>query len=108
MLNNDPDMVRRQVKQGIDAVIVDSVLKIRKGLTEDAEKPRGRNEAGHTAPTQINGKVKAELSSALKGLDGSTENLAMPAVMEPETIDGQGQDGIAFEQSNGKLAVPSR
>ncbi|KAK1239521.1 hypothetical protein MKX07_009009 [Trichoderma sp. CBMAI-0711] len=33
MLNNDPLMVQRQVKEGIDAVIVDSVLAIRKGLT---------------------------------------------------------------------------
>ncbi|OAA70377.1 glycerophosphodiester phosphodiesterase GDE1 [Cordyceps fumosorosea ARSEF 2679] len=32
-LNNDEIMVERQVKQGIDAVIVDSVLKIRQGLT---------------------------------------------------------------------------
>ncbi|KAH6608061.1 glycerophosphodiester phosphodiesterase gde1, partial [Trichoderma cornu-damae] len=32
-LNNDPMMVQRQVKEGIDAVIVDSVLAIRKGLT---------------------------------------------------------------------------
>ncbi|ATY59508.1 glycerophosphodiester phosphodiesterase GDE1 [Cordyceps militaris] len=32
-LNNDSIMVQRQVKQGIDAVIVDSVLAIRKGLT---------------------------------------------------------------------------
>ncbi|KAI9158320.1 Glycerophosphodiester phosphodiesterase GDE1 [Paramyrothecium foliicola] len=35
-LNNDPAMVQRQVKQGIDAVIVDSVLAIRKGLTSTA------------------------------------------------------------------------
>ncbi|KHN98285.1 glycerophosphodiester phosphodiesterase GDE1 [Metarhizium album ARSEF 1941] len=33
VLNNDPLMVQRQVKEGIDAVIVDSVLAIRKGLT---------------------------------------------------------------------------
>lgn len=33
-MNNDNDKVRLQVKQGIDAVIVDSVLAIRKGLTE--------------------------------------------------------------------------
>ncbi|KPM34114.1 Glycerophosphodiester phosphodiesterase GDE1 [Neonectria ditissima] len=37
-LNNDPILVQRQVKQGIDAVIVDSVLAIRKGLTS-AEPP---------------------------------------------------------------------
>ncbi|KAG8527749.1 uncharacterized protein KY384_007903 [Bacidia gigantensis] len=32
-LNNDPEKVQLQVKEGIDAVIVDSVLAIRKGLT---------------------------------------------------------------------------
>ncbi|KAL6719543.1 Glycerophosphocholine phosphodiesterase [Lecanora helva] len=32
-LNNDPENVKLQVKEGIDAVIVDSVLAIRKGLT---------------------------------------------------------------------------
>ncbi|KAI9667820.1 MAG: Glycerophosphocholine phosphodiesterase [Bathelium mastoideum] len=31
--NNDPENVKLQVKEGIDAVIVDSVLAIRKGLT---------------------------------------------------------------------------
>ena len=33
-LNNEPENVQKQVEQGIDAVIVDSVLAIRKGLTE--------------------------------------------------------------------------
>ncbi|KAJ9265662.1 hypothetical protein DTO195F2_1701 [Paecilomyces variotii] len=33
-LNNDPENVKLQVAEGIDAVIVDSVLAIRKGLTE--------------------------------------------------------------------------
>ncbi|KAI9809175.1 MAG: hypothetical protein M1825_002466 [Sarcosagium campestre] len=32
-INNDPEKVQLQVKEGIDAVIVDSVLAIRKGLT---------------------------------------------------------------------------
>jgi glycerophosphodiester phosphodiesterase len=32
-LNNQPEMVARQAKEGIDAVIVDSVLAIRKELT---------------------------------------------------------------------------
>ncbi|KKZ63967.1 hypothetical protein EMCG_01721 [[Emmonsia] crescens] len=32
--NNEPENVKIQVKEGIDAVIVDSVLAIRKGLTE--------------------------------------------------------------------------
>ncbi|KAI5287776.1 Glycerophosphocholine phosphodiesterase [Ascosphaera aggregata] len=33
-LNNDPENVKLQVQEGIDAVIVDSVLAIRQGLTE--------------------------------------------------------------------------
>ncbi|GKT47093.1 glycerophosphocholine phosphodiesterase GDE1 [Colletotrichum spaethianum] len=41
-LNNNPIMVQRQVKEGIDAVIVDNVLAIRKGLTTtDAEAVNG-------------------------------------------------------------------
>lgn len=38
VLNNDPNNVKRQVNEGIDAVIVDSVLAIRKGLTEHQNK----------------------------------------------------------------------
>ncbi|CRK37460.1 Glycerophosphodiester phosphodiesterase GDE1 like protein [Verticillium longisporum] len=34
-LNNDSILVQRQVKEGIDAVIVDNVLAIRKGLTSN-------------------------------------------------------------------------
>ncbi|RDL37267.1 GDPD-domain-containing protein [Venustampulla echinocandica] len=37
VLNNDPVKVQEQVKEGIDAVIVDSVLKIRNGLTKNAK-----------------------------------------------------------------------
>ncbi|KAF4973756.1 hypothetical protein FSARC_64 [Fusarium sarcochroum] len=47
VLNNDPIMVQRQVKQGIDAVIVDSVLAIRKGLT-----------SGETPAEPVNGEVE--------------------------------------------------
>lgn len=36
-INNDPDKVQLQVKEGIDAVIVDSVLAIRKELTDSAK-----------------------------------------------------------------------
>jgi len=38
-LNNDPVNVQHQVNEGIDAVIVDSVLKIRNGLTKNAKTP---------------------------------------------------------------------
>ncbi|PNY25211.1 Glycerophosphodiester phosphodiesterase [Tolypocladium capitatum] len=44
VLNNDPTMVQRQVKQGIDAVIVDSVLAIRKGLTSEDSSPEQTTE----------------------------------------------------------------
>ncbi|KAF9886387.1 Glycerophosphocholine phosphodiesterase [Aspergillus nanangensis] len=37
-MNNEPTNVKRQVAEGIDAVIVDSVLAIRKGLTEHQSK----------------------------------------------------------------------
>lgn len=37
-LNNDPESVKLQVNEGIDAVIVDSVLAIRKGLTGSDQK----------------------------------------------------------------------
>lgn len=37
-LNNDPENVKVQVKEGIDAVIVDNVLAVRKGLTAAEEK----------------------------------------------------------------------
>jgi glycerophosphodiester phosphodiesterase len=42
-LNNDPQHVNAQVKAGVDAVIVDSVLAIRKGLTAE------QAEASHSA-----------------------------------------------------------
>ena len=38
VLNNDPGNVQLQVKEGIDAVIVDNVLAIRKGLTASETK----------------------------------------------------------------------
>ena len=36
VLNNDPAIARREILAGVDAVIVDSVLAVRKGLTKEA------------------------------------------------------------------------
>lgn len=36
--NNDPSNARLQIRNGVDAVIVDSVLAVRNGLTEDSNK----------------------------------------------------------------------
>ncbi|KAK7427513.1 Glycerophosphocholine phosphodiesterase [Neonectria magnoliae] len=56
-LNNDPIMVQRQVKQGIDAVIVDSVLAIRKGLTsaEPPVEPLNSTLSDQLAELKVNG-----------------------------------------------------
>jgi glycerophosphodiester phosphodiesterase len=87
-LNNDPDNVKvpglctlkadifvlkctqLQVKEGIDAVIVDSVLAIRKGLTgSDQNKPAEPTEAGlassnsATLATAMSGPTDSKLSS---------------------------------------------
>ncbi|KOS22534.1 Glycerophosphodiester phosphodiesterase GDE1 [Escovopsis weberi] len=49
-LNNQPDMVQRQVNEGIDAVIVDSVLAIRQGLT--AAEPLPDQQSGTSSPAE--------------------------------------------------------
>ncbi|KAG5924718.1 hypothetical protein E4U53_003390 [Claviceps sorghi] len=54
VLNNDPKMVQRQVKEGIDAVIVDSVLAIRKGLTT------GESNAGGSPGVDAEAELKLE------------------------------------------------
>ncbi|QSZ36134.1 hypothetical protein DSL72_007259 [Monilinia vaccinii-corymbosi] len=58
VLNNDPIKVQEQVNEGIDAVIVDSVLKIRNGLTKNAKS------SGATTPAWADG-----LSEGVKALD---------------------------------------
>lgn len=53
-LNNDPENVKRQVNQGIDAVIVDSVLAIRKGLTEHQSRMDATPSASpHPSPLSV-------------------------------------------------------
>ncbi|RDW66060.1 GDPD-domain-containing protein [Coleophoma cylindrospora] len=52
-LNNDPVRVQQQVKQGIDAVIVDSVLAIRKGLTNSEGKSKAGSMPPWTGPVDI-------------------------------------------------------
>ncbi|KAK3683761.1 Glycerophosphoryl diester phosphodiesterase family-domain-containing protein [Podospora appendiculata] len=77
--NNDPVLVQRQVKEGIDAVIVDSVLAIRKGLTatttKDQENGAGRSEKASKTTTVENGNggtngagVSVELEHTLQSL----------------------------------------
>ncbi|KAI9832298.1 MAG: hypothetical protein M1819_004476 [Sarea resinae] len=50
-LNNDPEKVKLQVKEGIDAVIVDTVLAIRKGLTGNTGSTGSAGSSGSTTTT---------------------------------------------------------
>lgn len=54
-LNNDPEKVKLQVAKGIDAVIVDSVLAIRKGLTESQSKGETPAPSPRAEPREANG-----------------------------------------------------
>lgn len=49
--NNDPELVQMQVKEGIDAVIVDSVLAIRKGLQR--KEAEGLEQSNPTGEDQV-------------------------------------------------------
>ncbi|KAK5078118.1 Glycerophosphocholine phosphodiesterase [Lithohypha guttulata] len=69
-LNNQTDKVDLQVQQGIDAVIVDSVLKIRRGLREEP----GRSDK----PSQQDGLVEKVVTNVLPQIP-QQENLALKA-----------------------------
>ncbi|KAJ9613425.1 Glycerophosphocholine phosphodiesterase [Cladophialophora chaetospira] len=82
-LNNDNKMVRRQARQGIDAVIVDNVLAIRRGLTEDAAKAIGISPAGANAGLQV-AKVNGDADGALeKKLLSGMDTLKIPEAVHP-------------------------
>lgn len=73
-LNNDPTNVKRQVVEGIDAVIVDSVLAIRKGLTESRNKGLAPGPSPLPEPTPSPNEESARESMtipALQQLDDS-------------------------------------
>ncbi|KAM7200917.1 Glycerophosphoryl diester phosphodiesterase family domain containing protein [Rhypophila sp. PSN 637] len=82
-MNNDPAMVRKQVKEGIDAVIVDSVLAIRKGLTEiDQESSNGNGNANGNGNGISNGngshkafQEKVEVMASKIQEEGARESL---------------------------------
>jgi glycerophosphodiester phosphodiesterase len=94
VFNNDPQKVALQVKQGIDAVIVDSVLAIRRGLTGEVK-------------TFTNG-TGPGTSSLAQALNGSTQSLELPKVSEPLSFGVNGVTG-ATEQTaefvNGSAAA---
>lgn len=74
-LNNDSSKVRLQVQEGIDAVIVDSVLAIRKGLTEAESKSQALRAVASPqilqAQSNGNGALRSELTSTLLEMDSA-------------------------------------
>jgi glycerophosphodiester phosphodiesterase len=81
-LNNDPSKVQLQVKEGIDAVIVDSVLAIRKGLTEAESKAHtggahGSSLAGNAADSSSNG-VLQTADTVQSGSNGDVARMLKP------------------------------
>ncbi len=82
-LNNDNKMVRRQVRQGIDAVIVDSVLAIRRGLTEDAAKAARASPSGEDTGLK-DPNVDGDADGALeRKLLGGMDTLKIPEAVHP-------------------------
>ncbi|GKZ30627.1 glycerophosphocholine phosphodiesterase [Aspergillus brasiliensis] len=74
-INNDPESVKLQVAEGIDAVIVDSVLAIRKGLTEH----QGKGDTPGVSP---------QPSPLAKATSGSLkESLNIPVLNQTEQKD---------------------
>ncbi|KAK5005131.1 hypothetical protein LTR28_008085, partial [Elasticomyces elasticus] len=82
-LNNDPKNVKLQVREGIDAVIVDSVLAIRKGLTGPNETVTS-NGAGPNSPnehaTPISAAVVADTVSDVSIYGNSSVGRATGAI----------------------------
>lgn len=67
-LNNDPHNSNLQAQAGIDAVIVDSVARVRKGLTEAATASNGAEDDGDVIPTAT------EAAGDVNGLVRNLEN----------------------------------
>ncbi|KAK5445148.1 Glycerophosphocholine phosphodiesterase [Exophiala xenobiotica] len=94
-LNNDSTKVKLQVKQGIDAVIVDSVLAIRIGLTGPDRKTDALQVIGNGGEkgSTITGR------SLEKNLTGSTESLEIPVpVVAVETADEPDEIGVEVQR----------
>ena len=92
-LNNDPSKVQLQVNEGIDAVIVDSVLKIRKGLTEAESKAKA---------TGSNGNVQGQDTPLGKGNDSVRVPEAAPMDDSGEITEKNRRSSIVLPLRSGK------
>ncbi|KAK5997903.1 Glycerophosphodiester phosphodiesterase GDE1 [Cladobotryum mycophilum] len=91
VLNNDSMMVQRQVKEGIDAVIVDSVLAIRKGLTSG--EPLVEQGSGSSSPKEE--VVAVEAGSPTEQLEALSLKNDVVEVKTEAAVVGNGQNGHA-------------
>lgn len=96
VLNNDPVYVQRQVKEGIDAVIVDSVLAIRKGLTAHEETEKATKE---TKGTVVAATVAAQLTNG-SGPNGAATNGTAAAATNGTIQSTNGVHGIDGPSNN--------
>ncbi|KAL2265508.1 hypothetical protein VTJ83DRAFT_6608 [Remersonia thermophila] len=72
-MNNDPKLVRRQVKEGIDAVIVDSVLAIRKGLTDGQQEEEAHTkQAKSPSPSAVVSSGESDGTATTNDSNGAT------------------------------------
>ncbi|SPN98551.1 related to multifunctional cyclin-dependent kinase PHO85 [Cephalotrichum gorgonifer] len=99
-LNNNPENVESQIKEGIDAVIVDSVLAIRKGLTNSGSRTPSEGGNGfiaahilkkllkrsHTVITTVRSEAKAE--KIREAHADAAEGQLSVEVVEDITVDG--------------------
>ena len=84
-----------QVQNGIDAVIVDSVLAIRKGLTDVAAEAEELAAAAHEA-------VEVAESEASRGENGSTADDALveDVAEDAGAVDNGAASGLAIQVSS--------
>ncbi|KAF1951416.1 GDPD-domain-containing protein [Byssothecium circinans] len=90
-LNNDPKNVKIQEKEGIDAVIVDSVLAVRKGLTapsEDMASATGSVTSGTANSLTVSTDPSISTSSGVSEASFENGEVGMVAVNEHGVIAG--------------------
>lgn len=80
-INNEPEKVKLQVQEGIDAVIVDSVLAIRKGLT-------GSTGDDSLGKAKDDGAVDAGNATATAGANGESNVVGEGESQLPSVMNG--------------------
>ena len=84
-MNNDVDKARLQEQQGIDAVIVDSVLKIRQGLAQGAELA-----VKHQLPAQA--QTQKKITETIHDIAGGVQDRTLKGV--PPSLDRVQQENV--------------